>query len=45
MIDHVIGDAQIVSARQCSEDHTISDPNLHSDGEYSLEVIVRKPVA
>jgi len=45
MIDRVIADAQIVSARQCSEGHTISDANLHSDGEYSLEVIVRKPVA
>jgi SAM-dependent methyltransferase len=44
MIDRVIGDVQIVSAQQCSEGHTISDPNLHSDGEYSLEVIVRKPV-
>jgi SAM-dependent methyltransferase len=45
MIDRVIGNIQIVSARQCSEGHTIGDPNLHSDGEYSLEVIVRKPAA
>jgi SAM-dependent methyltransferase len=45
MIDRVLGDVPIVSARRCSESHTISDPNLHSDGEYSLEVIVRKPLA
>lgn len=45
MIDRVLGDARLVSARQCSEGHTISDPSLHSDGEYSLEVIVRKPFA
>lgn len=43
MIDRIIPAARVVSARRCTEGHTISDPNIHSDGEYSLEVIVRKP--
>jgi len=45
MIAHTIPHAEIVAARRCAEGRTISDPDLHSDGEYSLEVIVRKPPA
>ena len=28
--------------RECTEGHTITDPDIHSDGEYSLEVVVKK---
>ncbi len=43
LIGRVIPDANIVSAQRCSDGHTIGDPVVHSDGEYSIEVIVRKP--
>jgi hypothetical protein len=33
---------EITSAKRCSEGHSITDPELHSDGEYSIEVVVRK---
>jgi hypothetical protein len=34
--------SEIVSAKRCSDGHTIDDPSLHSDGEYSIEVVVRR---
>jgi hypothetical protein len=43
LIGRVLPDAVIVSARQCADGRTITDPMRHSDGEYSLEVILRKP--
>lgn len=33
---------EIVEAKVCSEGHSIQDPEIHSDGEYSIEVIIRK---
>lgn len=42
LIGRVIPAALVISARNCSDGHTITDPLLHSDGEFSLEVIVRK---
>ena len=33
---------EIMVARDCSEGHTITDPELHSNGEYSIEVILKK---
>lgn len=36
---------EIVYAKVCSDGHTITDPKRHSDGEYSIEVVLRKPVA
>lgn len=33
---------QIVYVKCCSEGHTITDPQLHSDGEYSIEMVVAK---
>ena len=33
---------EIVYAQECSEGHTVTDPDLHSDGEYSLEIVLRK---
>jgi len=45
LIDKVIPDATAVRARRCAEGHSIDDPLMHSDGEYSIEVIVRKPLS
>jgi SAM-dependent methyltransferase len=33
---------KIIYVKECSENHTIKDPELHSDGEYSIEAIIRK---
>jgi SAM-dependent methyltransferase len=44
LISEVIPEAAIIAARRCAEGHTIVDPLVHSDGEYSIEVIVRKPL-
>jgi len=33
---------EIIYAKECSEGHTITEPEVHSDGEYSIEVVVRK---
>lgn len=33
---------QIQYVAECSEGHTISDPDVHSDGEISIEAVVRK---
>ncbi len=43
LIDRVIPDAAVVSARRCGDGRTIDSSLTHSDGEYSIEVIVRKP--
>lgn len=45
LIGKVIPDASIVRARRCADGHAIVDPLVHSDGEYSIEVIVRKPLS
>jgi len=42
LINRVVPDAIVVSAQRCSDGHTIVDPLMHSDGEYSIEVILRK---
>ena len=34
----------IVHAQVCDAGHTIRDPDIHSDGEYSIEVVVRKEI-
>lgn len=33
---------EVMEARDCSEGHTITDPELHSNGEYSIEVVLKK---
>ncbi len=40
----ILNDFDIVYAKECSERHTINDPDLHSDGEYSIEVVIRKVI-
>lgn len=32
----------IKESKECTEGHTITDPDLHSDGEYSLELVIQK---
>jgi SAM-dependent methyltransferase len=45
LISRSIPEASVISARRCDAGHTIEDPRVHSDGEYSIEVIVRKKVS
>ena len=33
---------KIVYIRECSEGHTVTDPDQHSNGEYSIEVVIEK---
>lgn len=33
---------ELIYAKECNEGHTITDPFLHSDGEYSIEVVLKK---
>ena len=42
LIERSITGYQLIYAKECSEGHTILDPLLHSDGEYSIEVVIRK---
>jgi len=42
LIQRSLEDFEIIYAKECSEGHTISDPAIHSDGEYSIEVVVKK---
>ncbi len=35
-------ECRIEYIKVCSEGHTITDPNIHSDGEYQIEAVVRK---
>ena len=42
LIERTLKDFEIIYAKECSEGHTIRDPNIHSDGEFSIEVVIRK---
>ncbi len=42
LIKRAITGYEIIYAKKCSEGHTITDPLIHSDGEYSIEVVVKK---
>ncbi|MBT8386151.1 MAG: class I SAM-dependent methyltransferase [Ignavibacteria bacterium] len=42
LIERTLNGFEIVYAKECSEGHTITDPELHSDGEFSIEVVVKK---
>lgn len=44
LIEKVLPDATVLSAHRCAGGHTIVDPLMHSDGEYSIEVIMQKPL-
>ncbi len=42
LLQRAISDFEIVYAKECRQGHTIDDPEIHSDGEYPLEVVVLK---
>lgn len=42
LIERTLTNYEIVYIKVCSEGHTITDPNKHSDGEYSIESVIRK---
>ena len=44
LISRSIPEAIVISARRCDAGHTIEDPQVHSDGEYSIEIIIQKKV-
>jgi SAM-dependent methyltransferase len=44
LLRRVLPAAEILSLTVCDEGHTVTDPDLHSDGEYSIEAICRKPL-
>ena len=42
LIERTLNDFDIVYAKECSEGHSITEPEIHSDGEFSIEVVVSK---
>jgi len=42
LIQRTLSGYEIIYAKVCDENHTITDPNLHSDGEYSIELVLKK---
>lgn len=42
LVSKCLHGVEIVYAKVCSEGHTITNPELHSDGEYSIEMVMRK---
>jgi SAM-dependent methyltransferase len=42
LIESVLPIREIVYAKVCREGHTVNDPKRPSDGEYSIEVVLRK---
>lgn len=42
LINRILPDSEIIYAEECREGHTITDPEIHSDGEYSIEVVIKK---
>jgi len=42
LIRQTLSNYEIVYAIECDEGHTITAPEIHSDGEYSIEIVVQK---
>jgi SAM-dependent methyltransferase len=42
MIERSISNFELIYLNVCNEGFTITDPDLHSNGEYSIEVVLRK---
>lgn len=42
LINRTLNNFTLIYAKECNEGHTITDPLLHSDGEYSIEVVIKK---
>jgi hypothetical protein len=44
LVSGALPDAIIEYVIECSDGHTVDDPLEHSDGEYSIEIVARKPL-
>jgi len=42
LLNRTINNFTLVYAKECSEGHTITNPMQHSDGEFSIEVVIKK---
>jgi SAM-dependent methyltransferase len=42
LVNQTLDGSEVVYAKRCDEGHTIDDPSVHSDGEYSIEVVIQK---
>lgn len=42
LIERTLSDYDIVYAKECAEGFTITAPDVHSDGEYSIEIVIKK---
>jgi SAM-dependent methyltransferase len=42
LIDSTLDHHEWVYLKECSAGHTLTDPEVHSDGEYSIEAVIRK---
>ena len=42
LLNKSISGFEIIYVKECREGHTITDPEIHSDGEYSIEAVIRK---
>ena len=42
LIEKCLSNYKIIYAKVCNEGCTITDPNIHSNGEYSIEMVVKK---
>lgn len=45
LLQRVLGPFALNYLKVCDEGHTVSDPDQHSNGEYSIEVVVHKTLA
>lgn len=44
LVSAALPSGEIITMEICSEGHTIYDPEVHSDGEISIEMVIRKPL-
>ena len=42
LINRALSNFEIIYLKVCNEGHTITNPEIHSDGEYSIEFVLRK---
>jgi SAM-dependent methyltransferase len=43
LIERTLPKAEVIYGKICDEGHSVRDPGVHSDGEYSIEIVLRKP--
>ena len=42
LIQHTLSNYEVLYAKVCDEGCTITNPEIHSDGEYSIEAVLKK---